>query len=248
MWNQVETSRELPGWMKVTKPAEMRKATLQILPCTVSQLLSACPVYNEVFTIRDLELNQVSIVGIVRGASPCATHNQYYVDDMTGPPLSVRQWINTDDSSAQVDPEPGVYVKVHGSLRVFQGKKSLLAKDIRCVTDLNELTSHMLEVVYAHMQVFGKGCDVNMNALPVSDGLQISAEGHAENGLSTVQGQVMHVVSQHSGNDVGISFRDLVTQLDYVGIEDVRKSLAFLLNEGHVFYTVDENHFKSTEH
>uniref|UniRef100_A0A8C6THE5 Replication protein A C-terminal domain-containing protein n=1 Tax=Neogobius melanostomus TaxID=47308 RepID=A0A8C6THE5_9GOBI len=243
----------------------MRKATLQILPCTVSQLLSACPVYNEVFTIRDLELNQVSIVGIVRGASPCATHNQYYVDDMTGPPLSVRQWINTDDSSAQVDPEPGVYVKVHGSLRVFQGKKSLLAKDIRCVTDLNELTSHMLEVVYAHMQVFGKvrpnlclsfvfhifpqsnclyrfqGCDVNMNALPVSDGLQISAEGHAENGLSTVQGQ-------HSGNDVGISFRDLVTQLDYVGIEDVRKSLAFLLNEGHVFYTVDENHFKSTEH
>lgn len=247
MLNQ-EASREGSSRQKGAKPGETRKATLQILPCTVSQLLSACPVYSEAFALCDLELNQVSIVGVVRGSSPCATYDQYFVDDMTGPPLTVRQWINTDDFSFQVAPEPGMYVKVHGSLQIFQGKKSLLAKDIRCIKDSNEITSHMLEVVHAHMQLFGKGCDVNMNPLPVSDGIRTSSEKYVENGLSTVQGQVMHVISQHSVNQDGISFRDLITQLDYVGIKNLRKSLAFLINEGHVFNTVDENHFKSTEH
>lgn len=28
--------------------------------------------------------------------------------------------------------------------------------DIRCIKDLNEITSHMLEVVQSHMQLFGK--------------------------------------------------------------------------------------------
>lgn len=248
MWNQ-EASRESPGWHRGSRAAEMKKATLQILPCTVSQLLSACPVYNEVFTICDLELNQVSIVGIVRSSSPCATYDLYYVDDMTGPPLPVRQWINTEDSPGAATPEPGMYVKVHGSLRIFQGKKSLLAMDIRCVKDLNEITSHMLEVVHAHLELFGKSCDVNMNALPMlSDVAHTSAERCLGNGLSTIQAQVMHVISQHTKNDVGISFRDLIALLNYIGVGDIRKSLAFLINEGHVFSTVDENHFKSTEH
>ncbi|XP_072303194.1 replication protein A 32 kDa subunit-like [Eucyclogobius newberryi] len=224
----------------------MQKASLQILPCTVSQLLSAAPDPHEAFVIGDLELNQVSLVGIVRSSSPCTTYNQYFVDDMTGPPLTVRQWINTDDPIDQVAPEPGVYVKVHGSLRIFQGKKSLLAINIRCINDLNEITSHMLEVVYAHKQLFGKGCDVNMNAIPASDAGQTSAEEHAASGFSTIQEQVLHVITQHSVKSQGISFLDLVTLLDYIDIQEIRKSLAFLINEGHVFSTIDENHFKSS--
>lgn len=36
-----------------------QRATLQILPCTVSQLLSAPQVSNDTFAICDWELNQV---------------------------------------------------------------------------------------------------------------------------------------------------------------------------------------------
>ena len=39
---------------------------------------------------------QVSVVGVVRGFVPFATNVQYSVDDMTGPPLNVKQWINTE--------------------------------------------------------------------------------------------------------------------------------------------------------
>lgn len=37
-----------------------------------------------------------------------------------------------------------------------QGERSLLAMYVRRVKDLNEITSHMLEVVHAHIKLFGK--------------------------------------------------------------------------------------------
>lgn len=42
---------------------------------------------------------QVSIVGIIRGFAPFVTNVQYSVDDMTGPPLNVRQWLHSEVSS-----------------------------------------------------------------------------------------------------------------------------------------------------
>lgn len=37
-----------------------------------------------------------------------------------------------------------------------QGERSLLAMYVRRIKDLNEITSHMLEVVHAHIKLFGK--------------------------------------------------------------------------------------------
>lgn len=43
------------------------------------------------------------------------------------------------------------YVKVHGHIRYFQGKKSLVGFEVEPITDMNELTNHILEVLNAHM-------------------------------------------------------------------------------------------------
>uniref|UniRef100_A0A8P4KS92 Replication protein A C-terminal domain-containing protein n=1 Tax=Dicentrarchus labrax TaxID=13489 RepID=A0A8P4KS92_DICLA len=253
MWNQA--CSQSPGGMTCHKAGISKRATLQILPCTVSQLLSASQVSNDTFTMCHWELNQVSLVGIIRGFAPFVTNVQYSVDDMTGPPLSVRQWVDTQDC-AQTLLSPGTYVKVTGSLRSFNGQRSLLAMDIRCIKDLNEITSHMLEVVQAHMQLFGKAFDVNMNPTTVPQSGRVLSHGgggggHPEgvlpNGLSTIQGQVLHVIRRFSVG-VGISLRDLKIQLDHLSIRDIRDSLAFLVNEGHVFTTIDDHHFKSSDH
>lgn len=47
-----------------------------------------------------LFLLQVSVVGVVRECSPLATSVRYSVDDMTGPPLNVKQWVNTEASGS----------------------------------------------------------------------------------------------------------------------------------------------------
>ncbi|XP_039976976.1 replication protein A 32 kDa subunit-like isoform X6 [Xiphias gladius] len=205
MWNQGVCSQSTDGIIS-HKAVVSKKSTLQILPCTVSQLLSARQVSNDTFAISDWELNQVSAVGVIRGFFPFVTNIQYSVDDMTGPPLN--------DCALMTFASPGTYVKVTGNLRSFS------------VLDVNMNTT--------------------LSSLPgrCSGG---NPDGILPNGLSSIQGQVLHVIRNFPDRDDGISFHDLKTQLDYLSMIDIRSSLAFLINEGHVFSTIDEHHFKSTE-
>lgn len=42
----------------------------------------------------------------------------------------------------------GVYARVHGHIRTFNNQRSVVASVVRAVHDLNELTNHLLELVY----------------------------------------------------------------------------------------------------
>ncbi|XP_030268147.1 replication protein A 32 kDa subunit-like isoform X3 [Sparus aurata] len=229
------------------------QACRQSLGGMTSQKTVTSKVSNDTFAICDWELNQVSVVGIIRGFAPFVTYIQYSVDDMTGPALNVKQWVS-EDCVPMMFTSPGTYVRVIGSLRNFSGQRSLLAMSIRCIKDLNEITSNMLEVVQAHKQFFGKVYDVNMNTTATSLSgrvLSQSGGGHVEgtlpNGLSTIQGQVLHVIRGFSVHDKGISLHDLKTKLNYLSMREIRSSLVLLVNEGHIVSTLDEHHFKATE-
>jgi len=43
-----------------------------------------------------------------------------------------------------------IYVRVHGHVRAFGGKRSVVAFRVTPVPDVNEVTTHILEVIYAH--------------------------------------------------------------------------------------------------
>uniref|UniRef100_A0A674PJJ7 Replication protein A 32 kDa subunit-like n=1 Tax=Takifugu rubripes TaxID=31033 RepID=A0A674PJJ7_TAKRU len=166
----------------------------------------------------------VSVVGVVRRSAHYDTNVQYCVDDMTGPPLLVKQWRRPYPKPVKLPPQatpicPGTYVKVTGCLR---GGSVLLALNVRCLQELNEITSHMMEVVQAHMQLFGKVPE-DAAGLPQLDRPQVRVRRFAE-----VKGR------PRASRTFGLSL--------------CRTSLAFLLNEGHIFSTVDQHHFKSTEH
>ena len=50
-----------------------------------------------------------------------------------------------------------IYVRVHGHVRAFAGKRSVVAFRITAIDDMNELTAHMLEVIYAHAYLVRSG-------------------------------------------------------------------------------------------
>lgn len=56
---------------------------------------------NHLMTFRDLVflLTQVSVVGVVRRSAHYDTNVQYCVDDMTGAPLLVKQWVAAEASN-----------------------------------------------------------------------------------------------------------------------------------------------------
>ncbi|KAH0503219.1 Replication protein A 32 kDa subunit [Microtus ochrogaster] len=177
-----------------------RARVQHIVPCTISQLLSAT-LTDEVFKIGNVEISQVTIVGIIRNAEKAPTNIVYKVDDMTAAPMDVRQWVDTDDASGEntvVPPE--TYVKVAGHLRSFQNKKSLVAFKIIPLEDMNEFTAHILEVVNAHMLLSKSNNQVSAGRPSISNsgmGEPGNFSGNnfmPANGLTVVQNQVEELV------------------------------------------------------
>lgn len=235
-----------------------RMRAQQIIPCSVSQLLSSRQA-EDVFRVGDVEIAQITLLGIVRTTEKSVTNVQYKVDDMTGPPVSVKQWVDGEDPSVEstVFP-PGTYVKVFGNLRSFQNHRTVVAFNIRPVEDMNEITSHMLEVVRAHM-VLSKptsavsGGGMNASMMPMSrpgvggmGGGYSGANDMSSNGLSATQNQVLSLI-RSCPDAQGIHIQDLKQRLSGMSITVIKQAVEFLCNEGHVFSTIDEEHFRSTD-
>uniref|UniRef100_A0A8C1HIH9 Replication factor A protein 2 n=2 Tax=Cyprinus carpio TaxID=7962 RepID=A0A8C1HIH9_CYPCA len=236
-----------------------RTRAQQIVPCTVSQLMSAVQA-EDVFKVGEVEIAQVTIVGVIRSTDKSTINIQYKVDDMTVAPMDVKQWVDTEDMGVDnsVIP-PGSYVKVSGNLRSFQNNRSLFAFSVRVLEDMNEVTSHMLEVVNAHVQqskpqnTMGGGG--GMSVMPTSHtsmssmgstGSYSAASMMLVNGLSANQNQVLSLIkSCHEPQ--GISMQDLKQKLSGMSVTVIRQIVDFLSNEGHIFSTIDEDHFRSTD-
>lgn len=236
-----------------------RSRSQQIVPCTVSQLLSAAQV-DEIFKIREVELSQVTIVGVVRHAEKAPTNILYKVDDMTAAPMDVRQWVDTDEvGSENIVVPPGSYVKVAGHLRSFQNKKSLVAFKIMPLEDMNEFISHMLEVVHAHMLLnrvqavpAAGGTSHGLMTTPVRPGMVDMGGGYSGandmhvNGLTPHQSQVLNLIKSCRAPE-GMSIQELKNRLKGMNIMTIKQAVEFLSNEGHIYSTVDEDHYRSTD-
>ncbi|XP_034554174.1 replication protein A 32 kDa subunit [Notolabrus celidotus] len=231
----------------------------QIIPCTVSQLMSASQA-DEAFRVGDVEVAQVTLVGVIRSTDKSMTNIQYKVDDMTGAPMDVKQWVDTEDPSVDstVLP-PGTYVKVSGNLRSFQNHRSVVAFSVRTLEDMNEITSHMLEVVQAHMALNksqsmssaggGMSSDITPMSRPAAGNMGGSYSGAMDmvnNGLSANQNQVLSLI-KGCPDTQGISIQELKQRLSVISLPVIKQAVEFLSNEGHIFSTIDEDHFKSTD-
>ncbi|KAK7887271.1 hypothetical protein WMY93_026892 [Mugilogobius chulae] len=241
-----------------------RTRATQIIPCTVSQLMSASQA-DEAFRVGDVEVAQITIVGIIRSTDKSMTNIQYKVDDMTGAPMDVKQWVDTEEPGVDstVLP-PGTYVKVSGNLRSFQNHRSVVAFSVRPLEDMNEITSHMLEVVHAHMalckpQAMTSAGGMNSSMTPMSrtnmgnvgtmGGMgsgYSGANNMVNNGLSASQNQVLSLI-RSCPDQQGISIQDIKQRLSGMSINIIKQAVEFLSNEGHIFSTIDEDHYKSTD-
>ncbi|KAG8588515.1 hypothetical protein GDO81_006009 [Engystomops pustulosus] len=207
-----------------------RSRAQQIVPCTVSQLLSAAQ-SDELFKIGEVELSQVTIVGIVRHAEKAPTNILYKVDDMTAAPMDVRQWVDTDEVSHEnVVVPPGSYVKVSGHLRSFQNKKSVVAFKIAPVEDMNEFVSHMLEVVQAHMSLNAQTApSVGGTSMALSTPGRMGNAGGSftggtelqTNGLTAHQSQILNLIKSCKGSE-GMGFEELKARLQGMNVNTIK--------------------------
>ena len=95
--------------------------------------------------------NKVTYVGLIVEIATPGNNLQLKIDDGTAPPVEINSWDVNEDQENQTNMEnirPFTYVRVHGSLRSFQGKRSIFSFRVLPIQDPNEITYHALEAIY----------------------------------------------------------------------------------------------------
>ncbi|KAF0691496.1 Aste57867_17298 [Aphanomyces stellatus] len=168
----------------------------------------------------------------------------------------------------------GVYVSTVGTLRSFGGKTSLSSFTVIPVENFNQVTHHFLECIYTHLRnVNGPQGGANAPKQDFNMGDQSSGfgggfnafgggqsskafgaqatnynnYGASDSGFSDPAQQAILDILGASSLDMGLSVDQIKQQLQgRLSDAQLRDALNYLTNEGHIYSTIDENHFKRT--
>lgn len=245
-----------------------------LIPCTVKQLLSAeQDVSNDTYKVDNAELHVVRIMGTVEIVDEHATNVNYRVNDGTGA-IECKYWMEKDSAASTGKQElcnPYSFVRVEGSLRVYEGKKHIFVYNIKVVDDFDEMTHHFLDVILTH-NVHTRGpipgskaasatsasLTANQFSSPFTgSGMGMMPGMAAPIGRSllndtageSTQQKILEVFKSKGQGPSGLSINDAMRYLEQDGIsfDTVRQALEFFTNEGVLYTTIDEDHYKSTE-
>lgn len=247
--------------------------TKSLTPVNIKQVLGAEPAGEEnVFQIDGRNVNQVSLVALVL---ECEGNTQMYmlkVNDGSGTiPVKIWKDSNRDpalEESKTAELEKGRYLRIVGTIKMFQGTVSVQASFTRPITDFNEITFHMAETMFVHR--------LNMNAMDGSAlnpaagfgtgfGMMMPSSGPAglskpipgmgqkplaNNQQAGVQGQftaaqrdvVNFIMRKTSPN--GTHINEIISSLKTYTDTAIRQAIDYLSEEGHIYSTIDDEHFK----
>lgn len=241
-----------------------------VTPLSVFQIQNGTSAEDSIL-VDNHELNQVVIVGVIRQVETKNTKNTYTVEDHTGV-IEVVHWIDgaEDDENAarkRAECREGMYVRAIGTVKTFNDKRSITAFLVKPITDFNEITHHLLNVLQVHLYMTkGKiGDDANggaaaaaaahAGAAPMavdnSFGGQFASTGMDTNndtvdGFSAEQSAIIKVL-QACSSEAGLSIDELCGQLGKTfGEQKIRAAINQLNDDGVLYSTVDDDHFKTT--
>jgi len=237
------------------------EASNSLRPFTISQLNKASQAHTDAeWRIEDVEIGQVTVVGQVVSIQKQATNCVYLVDDGTGR-IEARHWVdstNEDEGSKWGGIEERRYVRVTGGLKNFGKKRYINATHIRDMKDPHETYFHILEAIAVTLMIdrghpsnpslasqpkTGQNTTSNLSAYSAqsnSTGLP-DQFGH----LPQLQRAIINFIISQPPQEEGIHVAAIAKAIGASG-EDARKisdALDKLMDDGHVFTTIDDSHF-----
>ncbi|XP_012938343.1 replication protein A 32 kDa subunit-A [Aplysia californica] len=225
------------------------KRSNNIVPVTIAQILTAKH-EDDVFVSKNLELFQITFVGLIKAVNESATRIDYEIDDMSGPPIEVRHFNETeeneDGSNTTSNALPvNTYVRVNGLVRAFGGKRSVNCHKISPITDMNEMTCHMLEVVYANANAQQQTGGPSGSGLGMGNSTDAGDNGQLP-GLNSLQSQVQMIIRREQ-SERGCSIDEICQSLRSIAPKAIRDAIEFLSVEGLIYSTIDDEHFQATD-
>ncbi|TFK91040.1 replication protein A subunit RPA32, partial [Polyporus arcularius HHB13444] len=255
-----------------TRPATSHS----IRPVTLRQLAEASQEHSDApWKIGEQEVGQVMVVAAVLSVQAQTTNVVYLLDDGTAN-YEARQWVdpNSDDETKREISESS-YVRVLGSLKMFGQKRYITATHIREIareTVADELMHHIANVATTEL-IFERGPPprpseggvvknanaVNTGSAPSASaytaGARSTANNNAYASLSPLQRQIVDFMLSQPKTDEGIHVAAIARHVaSSGGVGDANlirllssKALDELMDDGHVYTTIDESHFLVSE-
>lgn len=243
-----------------------------VTPVTIRQVKTATTADDQSFQVNGKEVNHISLVAVVRSFDVKQTKFVCTVEDHTGV-IDLTHWSNPEDEdNMAASVRDNMYVRCVGQIKDIGKNRAINAFRIVPLQDYNELTMHLMDVIYTHLVITrgnkdapqpvqrGFGMDVmggGGRLVPPTAGGHAAIEtyggggqhrmSHASNGLSDAQNTVLDMIKQHAG-EVGMPLDQLLSVLrTRMDEANIRKTIDFLSNEGHIYSTIDDNHFRATD-
>ena len=242
-----------------------------ILPVTVKQIIEAEKDADDSFKIDDQSVYQVKLLATVISKEEHTTNVNYIVNDGSGN-MECKKWIDNNAAEDHQNINEGKLVRIFGQVREYENKKTVLILSVQICEDWNELTHHLLEVTLNHLQAT-KGPIPGTQAANVgSMGMMTPSMGGQSLGINAGSGmrqpnfgsaissgfgddvneKVLSVYRENNDStDFGLSFEEVISKLQQNGtnmsLHDLKNVVGKLYEDGSLYTTVDDNHYKSTD-
>lgn len=237
------------------------------IPLTVKQISQASLSSSDdksSFNIDGVDVTNVKLVGMIFDKTEKVTDVSFTLDDGTGR-IGCKRWLNEAFDRKQMEViEEGIYVRLVGHLRNTRGYTEIVVFNMRPVSNFNEVTLHHVECIHQHMinHRSQKGgtlsqsqtmessqstpVKVESNGFHSSPPNQFSMQMNVD-GLKDIDQRLIDYLQQPSSlaQEKGVHRDELARHLK-LPVEKIMESITFLEDEGLIFSTVDEFHFKST--
>jgi len=216
-------------------PHRKKKDARSLLAVTIKQLDDA-KFRDLKFYIDEKEHSQVTLVGQIRKVEVQETKIIYVIEDGTGN-MQTHMYIDMEeDMSKRSSLREGVYVRVIGNLRILSGVRCLVAFQLIPVTDYNEMTFHMLEVIHSYLlhtqgplpqSAASSQSTSSSSSSSSSRGSNGGMEGEtADSNFSELQRAVLKVF-QEDDAETGMSVQAVCQRIRNRSEQDIRNTIAF---------------------
>lgn len=257
MWNDNEFNSTFSS-PNANGGKEIKKNLIKYIVPVTGQTINLCSQVegeSSIYEQNHLRFNQICIVGLIRNVIKRANDITYLVDDMSNQEIHVKLQADESDDMDTDEPKPqqsqfieNQYVKVFGIIKSLQNQKIVQAFRILPVKELNEITHHMLDCMNASIYYLTKGNCENLdmgNPLRETNSSYME-QGGSTGGLSGLQLNISNFIKQ-SKNSEGSHIREICSYFKNFPENKIKEVLEFLSTEGHIYSTIDDEHYKSTD-
>jgi replication factor A2 len=267
MWNDNEFNSTFssPGGGGDKEGKDLKKNLIKHIVPVTGEVINQCKQVEgetSLFEYKFLNFHQICLVGIIRSVIKRANDITYLINDMTSVDVNVKLQSDETDDMETEEARPkqsqfmeNQYVRVYGVVKQLQGQKIVQAFRIIPIKDLNEVTHHILECMNASIHYKSKACGggsggAENNTFEMSNTSNTVKNPLKNSNLSskdTLNDQINNLIKSSKSSGEGLHIKEICSYFKHVPESKIKEILEFLSNEGHIYSTIDDEHYQTTE-